>query len=205
MAKLAEQGKLSRSPISPHSSMLLPMNPHSANMLPMPGFSSKPNSPSKTPMLPLIISRTQSPSNPCSRAQTPSRPQTSSRPLTPNSLMMRSLPTTSHGNPDRIYRRSRSRPVTPTGQITRPLLTPPGLSSTDSFSLRSTLSEVSRVTLNIKSQLFSVLLQQCSCTRRCPNMTQKQELDQNPKGNGTYTVRFTPRPSVVFYLNQPTS
>ncbi|KAM9436751.1 uncharacterized protein C8orf34 homolog isoform 1-T1 [Clarias gariepinus] len=135
LAKLAEQGKLSRSPISPHSSLRLPVNPHSANALPMPGFSSKPNSPSKSSMLPLFTSRTQSPSNPCSRAQTPSRP------LTPNSLMMRSIPTASHGNPVRIYRRSRSRPVTPTGQITQPLLTPPGLSSTDSFSLRSTLSE----------------------------------------------------------------
>lgn len=145
LAKLAEQGKLSRSPI--RSPISLPINPHSANAMPVPGFSSKPNSPSKTPMLPLLIGRTQSPSNPCSRAQTPSRP------LTPNSLMMRSLPTTSHGNPDRIYRRSRSRPVTPTGQITRPLLTPPGLSSTDSFSLRSTLSEVSHVP---RSHIFSV-------------------------------------------------
>lgn len=168
MAKLAEQGKLSRSPISPHSSLLLPVNPHSANALPMPGFSSKPNSPSKTPVLPLVISRTQSPSNPCSRAQTPSRP------MTPNSLMMRSLPTTSHGNPDRMYRRSRSRPVTPTGQITRPLLTPPGLSSTDSFSLRSTLSEVSHVACSHERQIFSA-------TKFKNKKTSKQEVDRNPK------------------------
>ncbi|XP_015462435.1 uncharacterized protein C8orf34 homolog isoform X1 [Astyanax mexicanus] len=160
LAKLAEQGKLSRSPNSPHNRPLLSSNLHtSSSSLPVPGLSSRPQSPSKTTGLPLLstkptsltMSRSQSPSNPSSRAQTPgSRAQTPSgartpsRPLTPNSLMMRSLPTTSHGNTERVYGRSRSRPVTPTGQkYTRPLLTPPGLSSTDSFSfsLRSTLSE----------------------------------------------------------------
>ncbi|XP_062841806.1 uncharacterized protein C8orf34 homolog [Trichomycterus rosablanca] len=128
LAKLAEQGKLSRSPISPHSSLLLPPNVNS-------GLGSRPNSPNKMPVLPPIVSRTRSPSDPCGRAQTPGKA------VTPNSLLMRSLPIVGHGNPERTYRRSRSRPVTPTGQMTRPLLTPPGLSSTDSFSLHGTLSE----------------------------------------------------------------
>ncbi|XP_066540071.1 uncharacterized protein C8orf34 homolog [Hoplias malabaricus] len=152
LAKLAEQGKLSRSPNSPHNRPGLSTNLLTSSTLPVPGLTSRPQSPIKTSGLPLFgtkptslsMSRSQSPSNPSSRAQTPSGARTPSRPLTPNSLMMRSLPTSSHGNTERVYGRSRSRPVTPTGQIyTRPLLTPPGLSSTDSFSfsLRSTLSE----------------------------------------------------------------
>uniref|UniRef100_A0A4W4ENE1 Uncharacterized protein n=1 Tax=Electrophorus electricus TaxID=8005 RepID=A0A4W4ENE1_ELEEL len=115
LAKLTEQGKLSWSPSSPHSNSL-PQSPSKASGL------------HGTKHSPLLTGRAQSPSNP-------------SRPLTPNSLMMRSLPTSSHGN-TRVYGRSRSRPVTPTGQITRPLLTPPGLSTMDNFSLRSALSEV---------------------------------------------------------------
>ncbi|XP_035382310.1 uncharacterized protein C8orf34 homolog [Electrophorus electricus] len=114
LAKLTEQGKLSWSPSSPHSNSL-PQSPSKASGL------------HGTKHSPLLTGRAQSPSNP-------------SRPLTPNSLMMRSLPTSSHGN-TRVYGRSRSRPVTPTGQITRPLLTPPGLSTMDNFSLRSALSE----------------------------------------------------------------
>ncbi|XP_076868895.1 uncharacterized protein C8orf34 homolog isoform X2 [Brachyhypopomus gauderio] len=140
LAKLTEQGKLSWSPTSAPSSLT---NPSSSQ--PILGFSSRPQSPSmpllNTKPTSLVMGRTQPPSNPSSRAQTPSGVRTAGRPLTPNSLMMRSLPIGSHGNTERVYGRSRSRPVTPTGQITRPLLTPPGLSTMDSFSLRSALSE----------------------------------------------------------------
>ncbi|CAM4722326.1 unnamed protein product [Leuciscus chuanchicus] len=153
LAKLAEQGKLNRSPNSPHRSLLLTPLFHTTNTLPVLGQASRPQSPSslstKTTGLPLhntkptslVMGRT-SPSNPSSRAQTPSGARTPSRPLTPNSLMMRSLTAGSHGNTERLYGRSRSRPVTPTGQITRPILTPPGLSTTDLYGgLWSTLTE----------------------------------------------------------------
>ncbi|XP_067107965.1 uncharacterized protein C8orf34 homolog [Osmerus mordax] len=89
------------------------------------------------------MGRTLSPSNPSSRPQTPRTP---SRPLTPNSLLTRSAGTPGHKEVT-FSRRSRSRPVTPTSQPTRPrpLLTPPGLSTTDSLgrtsSLRAYLSE----------------------------------------------------------------
>ncbi|KAM4544038.1 LOW QUALITY PROTEIN: uncharacterized protein C8orf34 homolog [Fundulus diaphanus] len=96
-------------------------------------------------------SRTQTPSNPGSRTQTPSNPgsrtqtpRTPSRPLTPNSLLTRSS-FNPGGHKEVTFRRSRSRPVTPTSQppLPRPLLTPPGLSTTDSLgaSLRAYLSE----------------------------------------------------------------
>uniref|UniRef100_A0A671NF07 Uncharacterized protein n=1 Tax=Sinocyclocheilus anshuiensis TaxID=1608454 RepID=A0A671NF07_9TELE len=150
LAKLAEQGKLSRSPNSPHRSLLLTPLFHTTNTLPVLGQTSRPQSPSslstKTTGLPLhntkptslVMGRT-SPSNPSSRAQTPSGART---PLTPNSLMMHSLTAGTHGNKERVYGRSRSRPVTPTGQITRPILTPPGLSTTDLYGgLWSTLTE----------------------------------------------------------------
>ncbi|XP_055038274.2 uncharacterized protein C8orf34 homolog isoform X2 [Misgurnus anguillicaudatus] len=153
LAKLAEQGKLNRSPNSPHRSLLLTPLFHTTNSQPVLGPTSRPQSPSslsaKTTGLPLhntkpttlVMGRT-SPSNPSSRAQTPSGARTPSRPMTPNSLMMRSLTAGSHGNPERVYGRSRSRPVTPTGQITRPILTPPGLSTTDLYGgLWSTLTE----------------------------------------------------------------
>lgn len=96
------------------------------------GLSSKPTS--------LVTGRTVS--NPGSRTQTPSRP------LTPNSLLTRS--TGGGGHKEVTFRRSRSRPVTPTcpPMRPRPLLTPPGLSTTDSLgaSLRAYLSEVRRCT-----------------------------------------------------------
>ncbi|XP_016127300.1 uncharacterized protein C8orf34 homolog [Sinocyclocheilus grahami] len=153
LAKLAEQGKLSRSPNSPHRSLLLTPLFHTTNTLPVLGQTSRPQSPSslstKTTGLPLhntkptslVMGRT-SPSNPSSRAQTPSGAWPPSRLLTPNSLMMHSLTAGTHGNKERVYGRSRSRPVTPTGQITRPILTPPGLSTTDLYGgLWSTLTE----------------------------------------------------------------
>ncbi|XP_026056721.1 uncharacterized protein C8orf34 homolog isoform X1 [Carassius auratus] len=153
LAKLAEQGKLNRSPNSPHRSLLLTPLFHTTNTLPVLGQTSRPQSPcslsTKTTGLPLhntkptslVMGRT-SPSNPSSRAQTPSGARTPNRPLTPNSLMMHSLTAGSHGNKERVYGRSRSRPVTPTGQITRPILTPPGLSTTDLYGgLWSTLTE----------------------------------------------------------------
>nr|XP_046211913.1 uncharacterized protein C8orf34 homolog [Oncorhynchus gorbuscha] len=97
--------------------------------------------------------RTHSPSNPGSRTTTPRTP--SSRPMTPNSLLTSRSAMTAvtpgvggHGGHKEVtFRRSRSRPVTPTSQPTRPrpLLTPPGLSTTDSLgkasSLRAYLSE----------------------------------------------------------------
>ncbi|XP_056593644.1 uncharacterized protein C8orf34 homolog isoform X1 [Triplophysa dalaica] len=151
LAKLAEQGKLNRSPNSPHRSLLLTPLFHTTNTLPVLGQTSRPLSPSslssKTTGLhnpqptTLVMGRT-SPSNPSSRAQTPSVARTPSRPMTPNSLMMRSFTSGGHGNTERVYGRSRSRPVTPTGQITRPILTPPGLSTTDLYGgLWSTLTE----------------------------------------------------------------
>ncbi|KAJ8010885.1 hypothetical protein DPEC_G00079790 [Dallia pectoralis] len=97
--------------------------------------------------------RTHSFSNPGSRTTTPRTP--SSRPITPNSMLSsRSAKTATtpgvggYGVYKEVtFRRSRSRPVTPTNQTTRPrpLLTPPGLSTTDSLgkasSLRAYLSE----------------------------------------------------------------
>ncbi|ROK23396.1 hypothetical protein DPX16_16440 [Anabarilius grahami] len=121
LAKLAEQGKLNRSPNSPHRSLLLTPLFHTTNTLPVLGQTSRPQSPSslstKTTGLPLhntkptsLVTGRISPSNPSSRAQTPSGARTPSRPLTPNSLMMRSFTAGSHGNPERLYGRSRSRP-----------------------------------------------------------------------------------------------
>uniref|UniRef100_A0AAZ3QRI4 Uncharacterized protein n=1 Tax=Oncorhynchus tshawytscha TaxID=74940 RepID=A0AAZ3QRI4_ONCTS len=93
--------------------------------------------------------RTHSPSNPGSRTTTPRTP--SSRPMTPNSLLTSRSAMTAvtpgvggHGGHKEVtFRRSRSRPVTPTSQPTRPrpLLTPPGLSTTDSLGKASSLRD----------------------------------------------------------------
>ena len=155
LAKLAEVGKMTtRSSNNLHSSLLhTPLHHRTLpDTLPLPSLVSRPQSPGKPcgvglPLLSpkptsLVMGRTQSPSNTGSRTQTPRTP---SRPLTPNSLLTRS--TFNPGSHKEVtFRRSRSRPVTPTGQPThpRPLLTPPGLSTTDSLgaSLRAYLSEV---------------------------------------------------------------
>lgn len=132
-----------------HSSLLhTPLHHRTLpDTLPLPSLVSRPQSPAGSlPGKPcgvgfsllspkptsLVMGRTQS-------------PRTPSRPLTPNSLLTRS--TFNPGSHKEVtFRRSRSRPVTPTGQPThpRPLLTPPGLSTTDSLgaSLRAYLSEV---------------------------------------------------------------
>ncbi|XP_036378655.1 uncharacterized protein C8orf34 homolog isoform X2 [Megalops cyprinoides] len=158
LAKLTE-GKLARSPNSPHSSLLLTPVLHSS--LPPAGPTSRPQSPgslsAKSTMLPLlsnkptslVMSRAQTPSNPSSRTPTPnapsSRPRTPSRPLTPNSLMPRPVTPGSHGNKEEGFGSPRSRPVTPTSQTGRPLLTPPGLSTTENLgkalTQRTNLSE----------------------------------------------------------------
>lgn len=160
LAKLAEVGKMTtRSANNPHSSLLHNPLRHRTlpDTLPLPSLVSRPQSPAGSlsgkpcgvglPLLSpkptsLVMGRTQSPSNPGSRTQTPRTP---SRPLTPNSLLTRS--TFNPGSHKEVtFRRSRSRPVTPTSQPMhpRPLLTPPGLSTTDSLgaSLRAYLSEV---------------------------------------------------------------
>lgn len=148
-----------RSSNNPHSSLYHTPVRHRTlpDTLPLPSLVSRPQSPAGSLMgkscgvgLPLLspktttltMGRTQSPSNPGSRTQTPRTP---SRPITPNSLLTRS--TFNSGSYKEVtFRRSRSRPVTPTSQpiLTRPLLTPPGLSSTDTLgaSLRAYLSEV---------------------------------------------------------------
>ncbi|XP_076617081.1 uncharacterized protein C8orf34 homolog isoform X2 [Chaetodon auriga] len=159
LAKLAEVGKMTtRSSNNPHSSLLHTPLRHRTlpDTLPLTSLVSRPQSPAGglsskpcgvgLPLLSpkptsLVMGRTQSPSNPGSRTQTPRTP---SRPLTPNSLLTRS--TFNPGSHKEVtFRRSRSRPVTPTSQPThpRPLLTPPGLSTTDSLgaSLRAYLSE----------------------------------------------------------------
>ncbi|KAG7488603.1 hypothetical protein MATL_G00035570 [Megalops atlanticus] len=168
LAKLTE-GKLARSPNSPHSSLLLTPVLHSS--LPPPGPTSRPQSPgslsAKSTVLPLlsnkptslVMGRAQTPSNPSSRTPTPnapsgrtptpnapgSRPRTPSRPLTPNSLMPRPVTPGSHGNKEEGFGSPRSRPVTPTSQTGRPLLTPPGLSTTENLgkalTQRTNLSE----------------------------------------------------------------
>lgn len=148
-----------RSTNSPHTSLLHTPLRHRTlpDTLPLTSLLSRPQSPAGglsskpcgggLPLLSpkstsLVMGRTQSPSNPGSRTHTPRTP---SRPLTPNSLLTRS--TFNPGSHKEVsFRRSRSRPVTPTSQPTlpRPLLTPPGLSTTDSLgaSLRAYLSEV---------------------------------------------------------------
>uniref|UniRef100_A0A3B4EX41 Uncharacterized protein n=1 Tax=Pundamilia nyererei TaxID=303518 RepID=A0A3B4EX41_9CICH len=159
LAKLAEVGKMTtRSSNNPHSSLYHTPVRHRTlpDTLPLPSLVSRPQSPAGSltgkscgvglPLLSpktttLTMGRTQSPSNPGSRTQTPRTP---SRPITPNSLLTRS--TFNSGSYKEVtFRRSRSRPVTPTSQpiLTRPLLTPPGLSSTDTLgaSLRAYLSE----------------------------------------------------------------
>ncbi|CAG00669.1 unnamed protein product [Tetraodon nigroviridis] len=160
LAKLAEVGKLTtRSSGNPDSSLLHSPLRHRAlpDTLPLTSLLSRPQSPGSSlsgkpcgvglPLLSpksssLFMGRTKSPSNPGSRTQTPRTP---SRPLTPNSLLTRS--TFNPGSHKEVtFRRSRSRPVTPTSQPIhpRPLLTPPGLSTMDSLgaSLRAYLSEV---------------------------------------------------------------
>ena len=155
LAKLAEAGKMTtRGLNNPASSALhSPLLHHRTlpNTLPLQSLLSRPQSPagglSSKPSsggLPTLspkhtsLSSGRTVSNPGSRTQTPRTP---SRPLTPNSLMSRS-----GGHKEVTFRRSRSRPVTPTCQPMRPrpLLTPPGLSTTDSLgaSLRAYLSEV---------------------------------------------------------------
>ncbi|XP_029004343.1 uncharacterized protein C8orf34 homolog isoform X3 [Betta splendens] len=158
LAKLAEVGKMTTRSNNPHSSLLHNPLRHRTlpDTLPLASLISRPQSPGGSlsgkpcgvglPLLSpkstsLAMGRTQSPSNPGSRTQTPRTPN---RPLTPNSLLTRS-----NFNPgshkEVTFRRSRSRPVTPTSQPMhpRPLLTPPGLSTTDSLgaSLRAYLSE----------------------------------------------------------------
>ncbi|XP_013884498.1 uncharacterized protein C8orf34 homolog isoform X2 [Austrofundulus limnaeus] len=157
LAKLAEVGKMtSRSSNNPHGSLVHNPLHHRAlpDTLPLASLVSRPQSPSFSanpcgvglPLLSpkstsLTMSRTRSPSNPGSRTQTPRTP---SRPLTPTSLLTRSTFNTG-SHKEVTFRRSRSRPVTPTSQpiLPRPLLTPPGLSTTDSLgaSLRAYLSE----------------------------------------------------------------
>ncbi|KAM9331987.1 uncharacterized protein C8orf34 homolog isoform 2-T2 [Pholidichthys leucotaenia] len=161
LAKLAEVGKMTtRTSNNPHSSLLHTPLRHRTlpDTLPLPSLLSKPQSPASSlsgkssgvglPLLStkptsLVMGRTQSPSNPGSRTQTPRTPSRTP-PLTPNSFLMRS---SFNPGPHKevTFRRSRSRPVTPTSQPTlpRPLLTPPGLSTTDSLgaSLRAYLSE----------------------------------------------------------------
>ncbi len=153
LAKRAEQGKLNRSPNSPHRSSLLTPSSTTTNLFlcsdrrpdhSLPAvFPQRPQACHFTTLNPQVQSWAgHLPATPA-RAQTPSGAWTPSRPLTPNSLMMHSLTAGSHGNKERVYGRSRSRPVTPTGQITRPILTPPGLSTTDLYGgLWSTLTEV---------------------------------------------------------------
>ncbi|XP_029313794.1 uncharacterized protein C8orf34 homolog [Cottoperca gobio] len=158
LAKLAEVGKMtSRSSNNPLSLLHTPLRHRTLpDTLPLTSLLSRPGSPagsiSGKPCgvgLPLLspkptsmtMGRSPSPSNSGSRTQTPRTP---SRPLTPNSLLTRSsFNTGSHK--EVTFRRSRSRPVTPTCQPARPraLLTPPGLSTTDSLgaSLRAYLSE----------------------------------------------------------------
>ncbi|XP_031137813.1 uncharacterized protein C8orf34 homolog [Sander lucioperca] len=159
LAKLAEVGKMTtRSSTNSHSSLHHTPLRHRTlpDTLPLTSLLSRPQSPAGSfsgkpcgvglPLLSpkptsLAMGRTQSPSNPGSRTQTPRTP---SRPLTPTSLLTRS--TFNPGSHKEVtFRRSRSRPVTPTCQPTRPrpLLTPPGLSTTDSLgaSLRAYLSE----------------------------------------------------------------
>lgn len=165
LAKLAEVGKMTtRSTNSPHSGLHHSPLRHRTlpDTLPLTSLLSRPQSPagglSGKPCgggsssggggLPLLSPKSNSllmgrtPSNPGSRTHTPRTP---SRPLTPNSLLTRSSFNPS-SHKEVSFRRSRSRPVTPTSQPTlpRPLLTPPGLSTTDSLgaSLRAYLSEV---------------------------------------------------------------
>ncbi|XP_054607134.2 uncharacterized protein C8orf34 homolog isoform X4 [Nothobranchius furzeri] len=152
LAKLAEVGKMTtRSSNNPHSSLHNPLRLRTLpGMLPLQSLVSRPQSPNFSSIgLPLhnpkptslTMGRTKSPSNPGSRTPTPRTP---SRPVTPTSLLTRS--SCNPGSHKEVtFRRSRSRPVTPTSQpiLTRPLLTPPGLSTTDSLgaSLRAYLSE----------------------------------------------------------------
>uniref|UniRef100_A0A1A8MKQ5 Chromosome 8 open reading frame 34 n=3 Tax=Nothobranchius TaxID=28779 RepID=A0A1A8MKQ5_9TELE len=152
LAKLAEVGKMTtRSSNNPHSSLHNPLRHRTLpGMLPLQSLVSRPQSPNFSSIgLPLhnpkptslSMGRAKSPSNPGSRTPTPRTP---SRPVTPTSLLTRS--SCNPGSHKEVtFRRSRSRPVTPTSQpiLTRPLLTPPGLSTTDSLgaSLRAYLSE----------------------------------------------------------------
>lgn len=162
---MAEVGKMTtRSTNSPHSSLLHSPLRHRTlpDTLPLTSLLSRPQSPAAGGLsgkpclagsgggggLPLLSPKSNSllmgrtTSNPGSRTHTPRTP---SRPLTPNSLLTRSSFNPS-SHKEVTFRRSRSRPVTPTSQPTlpRPLLTPPGLSTTDSLgaSLRAYLSEV---------------------------------------------------------------
>ncbi|KAJ8376629.1 hypothetical protein SKAU_G00072090 [Synaphobranchus kaupii] len=136
LAKLTE-GKSVRSPNSPHSSLLLAPLHHST----LPAAPPKPPARSRQgayrPRAPCYPSLATSPP--------PCRPRTPSRPLTPNSLMPRAVTPGSYSSKDEMFGSPRSRPVTPTGQTGRPLLTPPGLSTTESlgkvFTHRANMSE----------------------------------------------------------------
>ncbi|XP_049605662.1 uncharacterized protein C8orf34 homolog isoform X1 [Syngnathus scovelli] len=144
LAKLAEVGKMTVRN-NPHGSLLRgPLGHRSLpDTLPLTSLLCRPRSPAgKTCAasgLPLVSPGSASLrpggraySNPGSRTHTPG--------TTPDNLR-------SGFNPHKevTFRRCRSRPVTPTGQParTRPLLTPPGLSTTDSLgaSLRAYLAE----------------------------------------------------------------
>ncbi|XP_061613408.1 uncharacterized protein C8orf34 homolog isoform X2 [Phyllopteryx taeniolatus] len=157
LAKLAEAGKMS-SRNNPHSLHHGPLVHRTLpDTLPLTSLLCSPHSPGGGGLLskacgaglPLLSPRSaasrpggRTVSNPGSRTQTPGTPGTpGGRTLfTPTGLR-------SGFNPHKevTFRRSRSRPVTPTGQParTRRLLTPPGLSTTDSLgaSLRAYLSE----------------------------------------------------------------
>ncbi|KAL3041061.1 hypothetical protein OYC64_011944 [Pagothenia borchgrevinki] len=134
LAKLAEVGKMtsriSSNPLSLHHTPFLPPIHPPHRHLP--------------DTLPLTMGRTPSPSNLSSRSTTPRTPRTPITPITPNSLLRRSS-FDRGAHKEVTFRRSRSRPVTPTclPARPRPLLTPPGLSTTDSLgaSLRAYLSE----------------------------------------------------------------
>lgn len=154
LAKLAEVGKMTtRSSNNPHGSLLHNPLRHRTlpDTLPLTSLLSRPQSPvlshkpsSTLSSNPSSLTMGRSPSNPSSRTQTPRTP--SSRPLTPNSLLTRSSGFNPGAHKEVTFRRSRSRPVTPTSHQPmhpRPLLTPPGLSTTDSLgaSLRAYLSE----------------------------------------------------------------
>lgn len=178
LAKLAEVGKMtSRSSNNPHGSLVHNPLHHRTlpDTLPLASLISRPQSPSFSanpcgvglPLLSpkptsLTMGRTRSPSNPGSRTQTPRTP---SRPLTPTSLLTRSTFNTG-SHKEVTFRRSRSRPVTPTSQpiLPRPLLTPPGLSTTDSLGarLRAYLSEVRPQTETSFHFLFITHIYTCS-------------------------------------------
>uniref|UniRef100_H3B1G1 Uncharacterized protein n=1 Tax=Latimeria chalumnae TaxID=7897 RepID=H3B1G1_LATCH len=159
------ESKLSRSPNSPHNSLLIPTHQGTLQTLPIQ------NSRSQTPasqagksiqlqllgskVSPVANTRVQTPSNPSSRPQTPntqtSRPKTpsaqGSRPATPNSLLSRPSASSIHENKEENIATQRSRPVTPSSQVGKPLYKASGVSAqvteetAGTSTQRSTLSE----------------------------------------------------------------